>query len=104
MEIDYMHTACLAAGYVKTHMKNNKVALITDNGTKGYMESIFDEKQIDMSSTVVTNQHDAYRVSRKHQGLGDSRHQTSGSANIFKAGKIYVRHHPRIGRNSQYNS
>lgn len=48
MEIDYMHSACLAAGYAKKHMKNNQVALITDNGTKGYMESVFDEDQIDM--------------------------------------------------------
>ena len=45
-EIDYMHTACLAAGYVKKHMKNNKVALITDDGTKTYMETLFSEEQI----------------------------------------------------------
>ncbi len=67
MEIDYMHTACLAAGYVKKHMKNNKVALITDNGTKGYMESVFDEKQIDMLFDYVIHsdvQHE--RNPRRH--------------------------------------
>tara|TARA_Y100000389_G_scaffold27087_1_gene23231 strand:+ start:8526 stop:9434 length:909 start_codon:yes stop_codon:yes gene_type:complete len=38
-QLDYIQFASLAAAYVKTHMKNNNVTLLTDQGTSDWMET-----------------------------------------------------------------
>ena len=38
-QLDYVQFATLAAAYVKAHMKNNDVTLLTDQGTADWMES-----------------------------------------------------------------
>ena len=53
-EIDYLKIALMNARYIKRHMKNNNVCLITDEGTYAYLSNHFNKSMvIDLIDKII---------------------------------------------------
>ena len=58
-QLNYLQFAAIASAYVKLHMKNNKVALITDTGTEDWMNISMPKEDVDALFDYVVS-HDVH--------------------------------------------